>query len=208
MSRRGRGHAGAYFRKRFDVQDPALLRDLTLRLRVDDGAVVYLNGREVHRSNFDKRVLKPVTARRSSRSSRCACRRRCCAQAPTCSPCELHQYEDNAQDDLVFDADARRRIARTPPSRRAVRIALDDALVHAGQAMQLKVDAVDPNGEVRKVTLFVDDKPVQAEAGASTFAWTPAIGPQRLRVVAEDSDGLATTEDRLVVWASTTCRRW
>ena len=40
---------------------------------------------------------------------------------------------------------------------------------------------------------------MQAEAGASTFEWTPAIGPQRVRVVAEDSEGLTRVEDRLVV---------
>lgn len=41
-----------YFRKTFDVQDPAKLKPLILRLLRDDGAVVFLNGREVLRDNM------------------------------------------------------------------------------------------------------------------------------------------------------------
>ncbi|MGO4549870.1 tyrosinase family protein [Lysobacter sp. 2RAF19] len=188
----------AYFRKHFDVQDPRALRELTLRLRADDGAVVYLNGREVHRSNFDKQVLKPVTGAAELAFFPVRLPTDVLREGSNVLAVEVHQYEDNAQDDLIFDAAlaANRADASEPPS---VRMALDDALVHAGQPMKLNVDAVDPNGEIRKVTLFVDDKPVQSEAGAATFEWTPTVGPQRLRVVAEDSEGLTTSEDRLVL---------
>ena len=58
------GTRTAYFRKRFDVQDPRTVRGLTLRLRHDDGVVVYLNGREVHRANMpdgDIRADTPAT---------------------------------------------------------------------------------------------------------------------------------------------------
>ncbi len=41
-----------YFRRRFEVEDPARLDALTLRLLADDGAVVYLNGQEVVRQNM------------------------------------------------------------------------------------------------------------------------------------------------------------
>lgn len=42
----------AYFRTTFVVPDPGALSRLRLRLRRDDGAVVYLNGTEVMRSNM------------------------------------------------------------------------------------------------------------------------------------------------------------
>jgi hypothetical protein len=45
-------HVTTYFRRTFDVADPALIGTLLLRLLRDDGAVVYLNGREVFRSNM------------------------------------------------------------------------------------------------------------------------------------------------------------
>jgi len=41
-----------YFRHKFQVADPAAFGSLTLRLLRDDGAVVYLNGAEVFRSNM------------------------------------------------------------------------------------------------------------------------------------------------------------
>jgi hypothetical protein len=55
------GPAGArfitsYFRRTFNVASVAGLRDLTVRLVRDDGAVVYLNGTEVFRSNMPEGV--------------------------------------------------------------------------------------------------------------------------------------------------------
>ncbi len=46
------GQVSGQFRTTFDIADPATVRDLTLHLVRDDGAVVYLNGREVARSNM------------------------------------------------------------------------------------------------------------------------------------------------------------
>ena len=41
-----------YFRQTFSVADPALVQSLTLKVLRDDGAVVYLNGTEVFRTNM------------------------------------------------------------------------------------------------------------------------------------------------------------
>jgi hypothetical protein len=48
-----------YFRQAFDVADMSVFKGLKLRLLRDDGAVVYLNGREVFRSSM---LAAPVTA--------------------------------------------------------------------------------------------------------------------------------------------------
>ena len=45
-------HITYYFRKKFSVADPSIYDLLTLSLQRDDGAVVYLNGEEVVRSNM------------------------------------------------------------------------------------------------------------------------------------------------------------
>jgi len=45
-------HITTYFRKTFTVADPAAADSLTLELLRDDGAVVYLNGEEILRSNL------------------------------------------------------------------------------------------------------------------------------------------------------------
>ncbi|MBI3910466.1 MAG: fibronectin type III domain-containing protein, partial [Armatimonadetes bacterium] len=50
-----------YFRRSFDVADPSLYEGLTLRLLRDDGAVVYLNGTEVFRSNMPGGTISYTT---------------------------------------------------------------------------------------------------------------------------------------------------
>jgi hypothetical protein len=188
----------AYFRKRFDVQDPRMLRDLTLRLRVVDGAIVYLNGREVHRANIDGQGVKAVKGAAELAYFPVRLPSDALHAGANVLAVEVHRADGDGGRDMVFDAAlvANRADAAEPPS---VRIALDDALVRAGQPMQLHVDAIDPNGTIRKLQVFVDDKPVQSAEGATTFEWTPSRGSQRLRAVAEDSEGRTATDDRLVV---------
>lgn len=54
-------HLAAYFRRSFDfAEDPARLRQLVVEMRIDDGVVVYLNGRELVRQNLP---AGPMTVR-------------------------------------------------------------------------------------------------------------------------------------------------
>jgi len=48
----GARHPTTYFRRRFQVADPGAFDSLRVGLRRDDGAVVYLNGTELFRSNM------------------------------------------------------------------------------------------------------------------------------------------------------------
>jgi hypothetical protein len=50
-----------YFRKSFTVSDPSRFSSLTLRLHRDDGAVVYLNGTELVRSNMPAGTITHTT---------------------------------------------------------------------------------------------------------------------------------------------------
>jgi hypothetical protein len=50
-----------YFRRGFSVTDPAAFASLTLRLLRDDGAVVYVNGAEVFRSNMPGGAVNYLT---------------------------------------------------------------------------------------------------------------------------------------------------
>lgn len=50
-----------YFRHTFQVADPKALSTLTLRLERDDGAIVYLNGTEVFRSNMPAGTVSATT---------------------------------------------------------------------------------------------------------------------------------------------------
>ncbi|MEW6157200.1 MAG: PKD domain-containing protein [Verrucomicrobiota bacterium] len=51
----------AWFRRQFVVEDPSTFLTLTLGLLRDDGAVVYLNGREVFRSNMPTGTIGAAT---------------------------------------------------------------------------------------------------------------------------------------------------
>lgn len=51
----------AFFRRRFDVADAAAVTGLAMRILRDDGAIVYLNGREVHRSNVPRGEITAAT---------------------------------------------------------------------------------------------------------------------------------------------------
>lgn len=55
-----------YFRRPFDVQDPGAIGNLRVKLRRDDGAVVYLNGREILRSNLPAGIIQYTTWASSS----------------------------------------------------------------------------------------------------------------------------------------------
>jgi hypothetical protein len=50
-----------YFRQAFSVEDPGAFSSLTLSLRRDDGGVVYLNAREVFRSNMPSAAITYTT---------------------------------------------------------------------------------------------------------------------------------------------------
>src|SRR4029078_1660169 len=54
-------HVTTYFRRTFTVADPANIAGLTLRILRDDGAVVYLNGTEVFRTNMPAGAINYVT---------------------------------------------------------------------------------------------------------------------------------------------------
>ena len=56
----------AYFRRQLDIEDPRQLAMLVGRIRADDGAVVYLNGREVYRQNMPEGEIEPRTNASSS----------------------------------------------------------------------------------------------------------------------------------------------
>jgi len=54
----GNRHITTYFRSAFAVKDPALVLELSGRLVRDDGAVVYINGVEVYRTNLGSGTIR------------------------------------------------------------------------------------------------------------------------------------------------------
>jgi hypothetical protein len=60
-SNAGAKYITTYFRRAFSVSDPTAYRSVTLNLLRDDGAVVYLNGTEVFRSNLPTGAVSYTT---------------------------------------------------------------------------------------------------------------------------------------------------
>jgi hypothetical protein len=54
------GRVTTYFRHTFELRDRRLISGMRLRLLRDDGAVVYINGREVLRSNMPDGPVTPA----------------------------------------------------------------------------------------------------------------------------------------------------
>jgi hypothetical protein len=57
-----------YFRRSFNVTNPSAFASLMLRIRRDDGAVVYLNGTEVYRTNMPSGTISYTTLASSAAS--------------------------------------------------------------------------------------------------------------------------------------------
>src|SRR5262249_17801655 len=56
-----------YFRHSFQVENPEGIRELVLLLRVDDGAIIYLNGQEALRFNLRRgETASPTTPNKNS----------------------------------------------------------------------------------------------------------------------------------------------
>lgn len=60
------GHTTYYFRHKFDIDDLDAIAGLKIRLKRDDGAIVYLNGTEVARSNLSGDVTSTTFASNAS----------------------------------------------------------------------------------------------------------------------------------------------
>jgi hypothetical protein len=57
----GSKHIAYYFRQQFEVADPDAITNLVFRLLVDDGAVIYMNDREVYRHNMPAGTIGNTT---------------------------------------------------------------------------------------------------------------------------------------------------
>jgi hypothetical protein len=108
-----------YFRQYFSVANPAAITGLTLRLLRDDGAVVYLNGQEIARSNMpggaitaSTPALTSVGGADESRWFTFAVSPALLAVGTNLLAVELHQ-NSNSSSDISFDLEL---LPQTPTS--------------------------------------------------------------------------------------------
>ncbi len=191
-----------YFRHTFEVDDPAFLRSLLLRLKRDDGAVVYLNGSEIHRVNLpggavtrDTRAARPVQGLEEEVFFPVPVPVELMCAGPNTIAVEVHQHSPHSQD-LSFDLElsANRVDNRFPPDV-AFSPSTDGALFQHGQPIPVEVEALDGDGRIASVSLYADGAPVGTADEPSHRSPRPsfrfklkgaAMGPHRLRAIAVD----------------------
>lgn len=202
-------HITTYFRHTFEVTDPGLFHSLLLRLQRDDGAVVYLNGTEIHRVNLPADGVKPETLATREVSGleedvsfpiSPTVDISLLRLGPNVIAVEIHQ--DSAQSpDLSFDLElaANPVITRFPPDV-AFAAPMNGALFQPNQVISLTVEAVDSDGQVKSVSLFADGSLLGADDQAP-YAFQlqgAALGVHQLRAVATDNDQEQATVDHTI----------
>jgi hypothetical protein len=202
-----RRHITSYFRQSFDVTDPSFLRSLLLRLKRDDGAVVYLNGTEIHRANLPSGAVTPNTLATREVSG---------LEEESLFPIrvnlellrlgrnviavEVHQNSPDS-DDLSFDLElsANQASAIFPPAV-AFSSTFNGALWQTNQIIPIRIEALDGEGQIKSVSLFADGKLIGTdEQPPYDFRWSgAALGPHRLRAVALNSSQLKASADLVI----------
>ncbi len=184
-----------YFRHSFQVDDPDFLRNVLLRIKRDDGAAVYLNGKEIHRVNLPAAAGRETTATRDVtgleermffpvRVGLDLLRR-----GRNVLAVEIHQH--SLSRDLTFELElsANRATSRFAPEV-AFSSPANGMLAQNGELVPIRIDALDSDGTIASVALFANGKLVGTDSKAPfAFEWkSPGLGRHRLRAVASDNE--------------------
>lgn len=187
-----------YFRHAFDVTDPSVFRSLLMLLERDDGAIVYLNGKEIHRVNLPAGAVTPRTlATRDVRGLErkaffpIVVARDQLHKGRNVVAVEIH-LASRESPDLSFDLElyANPAVTTLPPDV-AIAAPVNGALFQTGEAIPIDVEALAVRGRVASVSLHADGKLLATEERSPyAFKWQGATqGSHRLRAVATNSEG-------------------
>ena len=193
-----RGAAGSYlFRRSFNVDDPSFYRTLGMLVKRSDGAIVYLNGKEVYRFNMpDGAVAAAAPARRRlpgiEREAYFPVKLDpgMLRRGTNVVAVEIHRSAGDTGP-LTFDLElnANSVSENQPPVARFANVA-DGALLRTGSVAEIDVEAIRPGGAVRAATLLLDDRPVQTvRAAPYRFRFLVKAGANRLAVAVTGDDG-------------------
>jgi hypothetical protein len=198
-----------YFRRRFDVPDPSAWTNLVLRLLRDDGAIVYLNGTEVFRSNMPDGPVNDLTwaakvvpiGPQESEFYSTRVDPALLLPGQNVLAVEIHQA-NNTSSDLNFDLELIPNVPPIPPSVSITNLisltggstSVTSGLV-APATFEIDVDASAFDSTVAQVQIYLG----AAMLGASTnepfslIASNVSAGHYLLYAVAVSSSGMAAT---------------
>ena len=208
-----------YFRRAFTVADPSVYTNVSVHLLRDDGGVVYLNNRELFRSNMSNGVAITYTSLAVSNALpddetvtfySAPVDPTWLVPGTNVIAVEIHQI-NNTSSDISFDLELI-GIGNSPPAVSIV--APVNAAVTGAGPLRLQVQNDDEDGAVKRLELFsaTTGPPVRvadiqdagtaqsAIANSQSMIWTNAPeGTQTIFAVATDSGGLRATSAPITI---------
>ncbi len=189
----------AYFRRTFDVDDTSFVRSLIMRVKRSDGAVVYLNGKEIYRSNMPDGAAGPAAFARApvpgiERMAFFAVKldRALLHNGRNVLAAEVHRARRAPDPTFDLELDANWEAPREAPYVEFTGIG-DGSPVHADRPVTIDVGALSTAGEISRATLTIDGKAGQTlEKPPFRFTWVARSGPHRLVATVVDSNGLTS----------------
>jgi len=204
----GLKNISTYFRHTFVASNAFFYTNLLVRLLRDDGAVVYLNGVELFRSNMPTGEVTHSTLALLNVGPP----EENTLFLPTNVPptwlfngtnllaVEIHQVLPQSAD-ISFDLEL---VAQAPASRPPVvtfATPFPGAVFSPGTNIPLMATTSDPDGTVARVEFFADDASLGVDSAPPfTATWSNAtIGPHTLRARATDNTGVTTDTAPLLI---------
>ena len=196
-----------YFRHTFDVAEPSFYRSAILRLMRADGAIVYLNGKEIDRVNLpagtvttDTLATRKLTGLERDVFFPVKIDPANLRKGKNVIAAEIHLNSPQC-DGIRFDLELLANVAETgfPPD---VGFAgpPNGAVFQPGETVPIQLEALSGDGKIQSVSLYVDGKLVGTkDKPPYSFLWrADSNGPHRLRAVAIDNRKMQSASFRTV----------
>lgn len=190
-----------YFRREITVANPSAYSFLLVRLRRDDGAVVYINGNEVFRSNFGPGAIDFQTFANNAGDDGNTIFTNTVASSllnpgANMVAVEVHQNSPGSSD-VSFDLEligSTGAIINNPPSV-ALTSPSNDSTYTEPATITLTAGASDSDGQVNRVEFFANGGSIGLDTSAPfNFVWGGVgIGTYNLNAIAMDNLGSFAT---------------
>jgi hypothetical protein len=187
-----------YFRHTFSVVDAATHTNFLIRLQRDDGAIVYLNGIEIYRSNMPTGDVSFATVAASALGDADEVvfvsnffTENHLKEGRNVLAVEVHQ-SDPASSDLGFDLELLSGFQLAPPEVVISAPSVEEAVVEG--PIVVVVDATFVGGEISSVTLLQGETVIgEVTEAPYEFLWTALPGDYTLTARATTTKALTTT---------------
>lgn len=189
-----------YFRRAFNVSNPANVQELILSVLRDDGAITYINGVEVFRQSMPADPITyltyATTATEYAFESISLTSPAMLVAGTNVIACEVHQGNAGSSD-LSFDLQllAVEAITGNQPPVVSLTAPANGLLVGAPASLTLTAAASDGDGTVTNVAFLANGTKLADDAASPySFAWNSvAAGNYTLAAVATDNSGASAT---------------